>query len=70
MAKITFRNGSSFELPDGDNPEVGRAIKPFEYIGEMNDEFEIEVKHFQKGDITVSSISKNKISDIEKSYEK
>jgi len=65
-----MKNGSSFEFPDNIDPaEGGRGIRPFEYIGEMNDEMEIEVKHFQKGDITVSSISKNKISDIEKSYE-
>jgi len=71
MAKITFRNGSSLEVPDNIDPsQACRGTKPFEYIGEMNDEFEIEVKHFQKGDITVSSISKNKISDIEKSYQK
>jgi len=68
--KIKFYNGSSIKFHSVDPSEAGRGIRPFEYIGEMNDEFEIEVKHFQKGDITVSSISKNKISDIEKSYQK
>ena len=58
--------GVDFGVSGGDKTAT---IEPFEYMGEMNDEMEIEVKHFQKGDITVSSISKNKISDIEKSYE-
>lgn len=38
-----------FEFPDNIDPaEGGRGIRPFEYIGEMNDEMEIEVKTFSK----------------------
>jgi hypothetical protein len=33
MAKIIFKNGSSFELPDGDTPEEGRASSPYKDYG-------------------------------------
>ena len=37
MAKIKFENGGFLELPDGDSPDAGRGLRPFEFLGEMDD---------------------------------
>jgi hypothetical protein len=37
MAKIKFENGGFMELPDGDSPDAGRGLRPFEFLGEMDD---------------------------------
>ena len=54
MTKIKFKNRGLLELPDGDSPDAGRGLRPFEYLGEMDDNGEfifderIELREFMR----------------------
>lgn len=85
MAKIKFKNGGTFALPDENSPDAARGLRPFEYLGEMDDDglitssdfgvsggdrsFELEVQYYQKGDVSISKISKIDPEEIQRSWD-